>query len=51
MNMSAIQIGRFHMFGYIVDGMIAEYTTEDQRFASQRPDVLVYQTEPLTEDW
>jgi len=36
--------------GYIVDGMIAEYTTEDQRFASQRPDVLVYQTEPLTED-
>jgi predicted acyl esterase len=24
--------------------------TEDQRFASTRPDVLVYQTEPLTED-
>ena len=23
---------------------------EDQRFASTRPDVLVYQTEPLTED-
>ena len=23
---------------------------EDQRFASRRPDVLVYQTEPLTED-
>lgn len=26
------------------------YMTEDQRFASRRPDVLVYQTEPLTED-
>ena len=24
--------------------------TEDQRFAATRPDVLVYQTEPLTED-
>jgi putative CocE/NonD family hydrolase len=27
-----------------------EFMTEDQRFASMRPDVLVYQTEPLTED-
>jgi putative CocE/NonD family hydrolase len=27
-----------------------EFMTEDQRFASSRPDVLVYQTEPLTED-
>lgn len=27
-----------------------DYMTEDQRFASTRPDVLVYQTEPLTED-
>lgn len=27
-----------------------EYMTEDQRFASQRPDVLVYQTDVLTED-
>ena len=26
------------------------YMTEDQRFAAQRPDVLVYQTEPLAED-
>jgi putative CocE/NonD family hydrolase len=26
------------------------YMTADQRFASHRPDVLVYQTEPLTED-
>ena len=36
--------------GYIVDGMTFDYATEDQRFASQRPDVLVYQTEPLAED-
>jgi putative CocE/NonD family hydrolase len=27
-----------------------DFMTEDQRFASRRPDVLVYQTEPLTED-
>jgi putative CocE/NonD family hydrolase len=27
-----------------------DFMTEDQRFASQRPDVLVYQTEPLTEE-
>jgi putative CocE/NonD family hydrolase len=27
-----------------------EYMTEDQRFASQRPDVLVYKTDVLTED-
>ena len=27
-----------------------DYMTEDQRFVSTRPDVLVYQTEPLTED-
>jgi putative CocE/NonD family hydrolase len=36
--------------GYIVRGMTSDYMTEDQRFASQRPDVLVYQTEPLAED-
>jgi putative CocE/NonD family hydrolase len=36
--------------GYIAEGLIAEYTTEDQRFASQRPDVLTYQTEPLQQD-
>ena len=24
--------------------------TDDQRFAARRPDVLVYETEPLTED-
>src|ERR1700738_5173950 len=27
-----------------------DFMTEDQRFASTRPDVLVYQTDPLTED-
>ena len=27
-----------------------DFMTEDQRFASTRPDVLVYETEPLTED-
>ncbi|HXG83979.1 MAG TPA: CocE/NonD family hydrolase, partial [Pyrinomonadaceae bacterium] len=27
-----------------------DFMTEDQRFASTRPDVLIYQTEPLTED-
>jgi len=33
-----------------VGGMTSDYMTEDQRFASQRPDVLVYVTEPLEED-
>jgi uncharacterized protein len=36
--------------GYIVRGMTGDYMTEDQRFASQRTDVLVYRTEPLEED-
>ncbi len=27
-----------------------DFMTEDQRFAAMRPDVLVYQTEPLSED-
>src|SRR5438132_14293480 len=27
-----------------------DFMTEDQRFAAARPDVLVYQTEPLPED-
>ena len=35
---------------YIADGMPADYMTEDQRFAASRPDVLVYQTEPLEAD-
>jgi putative CocE/NonD family hydrolase len=31
-------------------GMPKEYMTADQRFAGRRPDVLVFQTEPLTQD-
>jgi len=31
-------------------GMTREYMTDDQRFASRRPDVLTYQTDVLTED-
>ncbi len=31
-------------------GMRYEYMTDDQRFAATRPDVLVYQTDVLTED-
>ena len=34
----------------IAIGMAREYMTEDQRFASRRPDVLVYQTPPLAAD-
>ncbi len=34
----------------IVLGMAADYMTADQRFASRRPDVLVYQTDVLEED-
>ena len=33
----------------IAVGMTREYMTGDQRFATTRPDVLLYQTEPLTE--
>ena len=36
--------------GDIATGMTREYMTDDQRFASRRPDVLVYQTEVLEED-
>jgi uncharacterized protein len=31
-------------------GMTREYMTDDQRFASRRPDVLAYETEPLDAD-
>jgi putative CocE/NonD family hydrolase len=31
-------------------GMTRDYMTEDQRFAATRPDVLVYESEPLSED-
>lgn len=36
--------------GYIAMGMTRDYMTEDQRFAAQRPDVLVYQSEALEND-
>jgi putative CocE/NonD family hydrolase len=36
--------------GYVVAGMTSDYMTEDQRFASQRPDVLVYRGPALDED-
>jgi uncharacterized protein len=36
--------------GYITDTVPQRYMVDDQRFASTRPDVLTYETEPLTED-
>ena len=36
--------------GYVVGGLTNDYITEDQRFASERPDVLTYVTAPLEED-
>ena len=36
--------------GYIAPGMTIEHMVDDQRFAATRPDVLVYETPPLTED-
>jgi putative CocE/NonD family hydrolase len=36
--------------GYIAGGMTGDYMTEDQRFAAQRPDVLVYTSPVLDED-
>jgi uncharacterized protein len=36
--------------GYVVAGMTSDFATEDQRFASQRPDVLIYQSAPLEND-
>ena len=38
------------VIGEIGPGMAGDYMTYDQRFASQRPDVLVYQTDPLDRD-
>jgi putative CocE/NonD family hydrolase len=35
---------------YIDRGMNYNYMTDDQRFEATRPDVLVYQTEPLEQD-
>jgi putative CocE/NonD family hydrolase len=36
--------------GEIGEGMPGDYMTHDQRFASRRPDVLTYTTEPLDRD-
>lgn len=36
--------------GYVATGVPREYMVSDQRFASTRPDVLVYQSEILEED-
>jgi hypothetical protein len=36
--------------GYTTDTVPQRYMVDDQRFASYRPDVLVYQTEPLEDD-
>ncbi len=35
---------------YIADTVPQRYMVDDQRFAAKRPDVLTYETEPLTED-
>jgi uncharacterized protein len=35
---------------YMATAVPQRYMTDDQRFASRRPDVLAYQTEPLEED-
>jgi hypothetical protein len=36
--------------GYTTDTVPQRYMVDDQRFASYRPDVVTYQTEPLEED-
>jgi putative CocE/NonD family hydrolase len=38
------------VLGFAGPGMPGDYMTADQRFASTRPDVLVYQTSPLETD-
>jgi len=35
---------------FISDAVPQRYMVDDQRFAARRPDVLVYETDPLTED-
>jgi hypothetical protein len=36
--------------GYTTDGVPQRYMVDDQRFASYRPDVLVYESDVLTQD-
>ncbi len=38
------------LVGYVAQNMPRDYMTADQRFATRRPDVLVYQTPPLDHD-
>ena len=38
------------MLGFAGQGMPGDYMTVDQRFASQRTDVLTYETAPLEND-
>jgi putative CocE/NonD family hydrolase len=38
------------VIGFAGEGMPGDYMTADQRFASERPDVLVYQSAPLDRD-
>ena len=38
------------LLGFIGEGMPGDYMTADQRFASERSDVLTYETEPLDRD-
>lgn len=38
------------LVGQAAQGMPRDYMTADQRFAATRPDVLVYQSDPLTAD-
>jgi hypothetical protein len=36
--------------GYTTDGVPQRYMVDDQRFAGSRPDVVTYETDPLTDD-
>jgi len=36
--------------GYVTDTVPQRYMVDDQRFAATRPDVVTYETDPLTED-
>jgi len=49
MSTLAIRITRC-LLGYTTDTVPQRYMVDDQRFASYRPDVLVYETDPLQED-
>ena len=50
MSTSAIRRIRCRLRISPTDTVPQRYMDDDQRFASRRPDVLTYETEPLTED-